>query len=561
VGTVELRGPTPLVLLAVTATAALSAGVLVPAPPLLGSEVGLGAEPAGAAGAAGAQGGSGWTVYHGDAGGNGVAAGVGSVTTSSPAWTSRALDGQLYGQPVSLGDLVYVATENDTVDALSATTGAVVWSTHVGTPVPASDLPCGNITPTVGITGTPVVDPARSEVFAVADELVRGSPAHVLVGLNATTGRVELTQRVDPPGSNPGAVLQRTGLDLDQGRVVFGMGGNYGDCSSYRGRVLAVPETGGAPAMFTVDAAPDESEGAVWMGGAAPVVDPSGNVWVTTGNGSVTSARHPYDHSVAVLELSPSMTPLQYFAPTTWASDNANDLDLSTSPALLADGQVVAAGKARTVFLLDGSALGSVGGQRASLAGACGDDIDGGMAVQGTTVYLPCVSGPVAVSVSSAPPALHVVWRSSVGGGPPVLAGGLVWTMGQDGGLYGLDPSSGSERERVVTPKPANHFPTPGFGPGLLLAPGADRVVAFRTVSGPPASTTTSTGQVTTTTRTGAPTTAASAAGSTSRAGTKNPVILAVAIGAAVVAVGAAVAVEGRRRRRSRQSDADPPQT
>ena len=50
---------------------------------------------------------------------------------------------------------VFVATENDTVDALSATTGAVDWSSHLGTPVPAGSLPCGDISPTVGITGTP----------------------------------------------------------------------------------------------------------------------------------------------------------------------------------------------------------------------------------------------------------------------------------------------------------------------------------------------------------------------------------------------------------------------
>jgi PQQ-like domain len=72
-----------------------------------------------------------WTVYHGDPAGSGVAAGVGSVDTTVRAWTSPALDGQLYGQPLVLGDLVYVATENDTVYALSAATGAIAWSTRL----------------------------------------------------------------------------------------------------------------------------------------------------------------------------------------------------------------------------------------------------------------------------------------------------------------------------------------------------------------------------------------------------------------------------------------------
>ena len=85
------------------------------------------------------------------------------------------------------------------------------------------------------------------------------------------------------------------------------MGGNDGDCASYRGRLIAVPEQGGTPRMFTVDAAADESQGAIWMGGAAPVVDSSGDIWVSTGNGSVYSYSHPYDNSDSILELTPSL--------------------------------------------------------------------------------------------------------------------------------------------------------------------------------------------------------------------------------------------------------------
>ena len=148
------------------------------------------------------------------------------------------------------GHLVYIATENNTVYALSAANGAVAWSTHLGKPVPAGTLPCGNITPVVGITGTPVVDPARHEIFVVADELLSGRPAHVLVGLDTATGRHVMTRRVDPPGQDPAAILQRTGLTLTRGNVVFGFGGNYGDCSTYRGRLVAVPEAGGAPQIL-----------------------------------------------------------------------------------------------------------------------------------------------------------------------------------------------------------------------------------------------------------------------------------------------------------------------
>jgi outer membrane protein assembly factor BamB len=448
---------------------------------------------------------SSWTVYHGDPVGDGDAGSVTSVSLTTPAWTSPALDGALYGEPLVSSGRVYVATETDTVYALSASTGAVAWSTHVGTPVPSSVLPCGDISPTVGVTGTPVIDPARSEVFVVADELVKGAPAHEMIGLDTATGRVELTQDVDPPGSTPSALLQRTGLTLDANRIVFGYGGNFGDCSTYHGWVESVPEAGGAADYFQVDSRPGESQGAVWMGGAAPVVDAGGNIWVEAGNGSVKSSSAPYDDSDSVLELSSALALMQYFAPTTWASENATDFDLSTAPALLSDGQVVAAGKDRTAYLLDGAHLGGIGGEQSSLPGACGDVIDGGAAVVGTTVYLPCLQGPVALQVSSAPAGLRVLWRSSAGGGPPIVAAGLVWTIGQDGVLYGLSPTTGAVVRHVTVGPPANHFPTPSVGAGLLLAPGSDRVVAFRATSNSPAPSTTTTTHPTTTTSTHAP--------------------------------------------------------
>ena len=427
-----------------------------------------------------------WTVYHGDPAGEGVAPPVTAVDTKAPVWTSPAVDGQIYGEPLVYAGHVFVATENDTVYALSAATGAVTWSTHLGVPVPAGSLPCGDITPTVGITGTPVIDRSRNEVFVVADQLASGKPTHTLVGLSTASGTIEMSQDVDPPGADPAALLQRTGLALDAGQVVFGMGGNYGDCASYRGRVVAVPETGGTPRDFTVDAAPGESQGAVWMGGAAPVIDGRGEVWVAAGNGSVSSAKDGYDDSDSVLELSSSLRLLQFFAPSTWPTDNAQDLDMSAAPALLPDGQVILAGKSRIVYLLNGAHLGGIGGQQATLGdashaiagSACGNDIDGGSAVVGMTVYLPCTSGIVAVRATSSPPGLHLLWSSGTGGGPPIVAAGLVWTMG-NGVLYGLDPATGRVRQQAAIGVPANHFPTPSVADGLLLAACAQNVVAF----------------------------------------------------------------------------------
>jgi outer membrane protein assembly factor BamB len=424
-----------------------------------------------------------WTGYHGDPAGSGVARSVPGVDTSARAWTSPELDGDIYGEPLVSGGRVYVATENDTVYALSAATGAVVWSKHLASPVPSGTLPCGNISPTVGITGTPVIDQGRGEIFVVADELVNQRPSHVLAGLDLRTGRVRLTTDVDPAGADTAALLQRTGLTLADGRVIFGFGGNFGDCASYRGRVVSAPESGGKPDMFTVDAAAGQSRGAVWMGGGAPAVDSSGHVLVSAGNGSVEESSKPYDHSDSVLELSPSMRLLQFFAPTSWATDNAQDLDLSMEPALLPGGQVLIAGKSRIAYLLDGAHLGGIGGQRATLGNVCSTDIDGGAATVGSTVYLPCLSGPVAVRATRSPASLQLLWESRTGGGPPIVAGGRVWTIGQDGMLYGLDPGTGKVRQQALIGRPANHFPTPSVGAGLLLAASARNVVAFRTGS------------------------------------------------------------------------------
>jgi len=218
----------------------------------------------------------------------------------------------------------------------------------------------------------------------------------------------------------------------------------------------------------------------VWMGGAAPEVDASGNIWIADGNGSVTSPGGSYDHSDAVIELSPSLQIMQFFAPANWAADNASDSDLgSSSPALLPNGLVVQAGKSAIAYLLRQGTLGGIGGQLSQLA-ICGNDVDGGHAVSGNVVYLPCLSGVTALQTNASPPGLATVWRTTSGaGGPPIVASGLVWTISSSGELFGLAPSTGAVAQQFALGPEANHFPTPAVGDGLLLAPAARQVHAF----------------------------------------------------------------------------------
>jgi outer membrane protein assembly factor BamB len=418
-----------------------------------------------------------WLVYHHDIGGTGVAPSV-NLAPAHQAWTSPTLDGTLFGEPLIVGGSVLVATENDTVYELDAATGHIVWSTHIGTPVPATTLPCGDITPTVGITSTPVIDYARQELFVVADEEGAAGPFHELIGLSLGTGAVLLRQNVDPPGANTVVLLQRTALTLDGGSVVFGYGGNFGLCTyANNGWLVAAPEAGGTPLDYEFDVA--NALGGVWMGGAAPIVDAQGDIWVGVGNGSVTSGA--YDGSDAVVEFSSALKVLQFFAPSNWAAQNANDEDLgSSSPALLASGLVLQAGKSQTLYLMNAQMLGGVGGQLQQITSFCGANVDGGNAISGTLVYMPCQSGVIAVQTGSAPPSAQIQWKTASGaGGPPIIAGGLVWSISISGVLYGLDPNTGSVLQQFSLGSVANHFSTPSVGDGMLFAPGANQVFAF----------------------------------------------------------------------------------
>src|ERR1700722_12695232 len=119
-----------------------------------------------------------WPMYHRGAAHTGVAPAKPAAGPLDIAWQQR-LDGAVYGQPLVIGSTVIAATENDSVYGLDRATGRVLWRTHLGTPVPLSKLPCGDIDP-LGITGTPVYDPATGLAYAVAETT---GFRHVLAGI------------------------------------------------------------------------------------------------------------------------------------------------------------------------------------------------------------------------------------------------------------------------------------------------------------------------------------------------------------------------------------------
>jgi outer membrane protein assembly factor BamB len=425
-----------------------------------------------------------WTTYGGGFGRTSL-----DGTTHVPAtsltslWTSPSLDGAVYGEPLIFDGQVLVASANNTVYALSATTGKILWSDHLATPAPAGALPCGDISPTVGITSTMVIDPAAGMIYASAETSTNGAVGHAVYGIDLATHKVAWSRDVDQPGWAAAAQLQRIGLGLSAGHVLVGFGGNYGDCGRYNGWLVGVPETGRGPLLaYKV---PTAREGAIWAP-AGVTVNAAGDVFVATGNGSATAGQ-PFDHGDAVIELSPALHEIGYFAPTNWAQDNAEDGDLgSTSPVLLDGGQIFEVGKQTTAYLLDSAALGGIGGQVASLD-VCGSL--GGNAYQSPDVYVVCPGSGEIAQVRVGPGntmARGWTWRSPTGGASsPTIAGGVVFSIDlRAEKLYAIDPSTGATSFSVAlsvgTPE---HFAAPSSAGGMIVVAGSSAVEAFVTPS------------------------------------------------------------------------------
>ena len=255
-------------------------------------------------------------------------------------------------------NVVYVVTENDSVYAFDADTFAQLWHTSVlGANETASDnRGCGQVSPIIGITSTPVIDlsaGAHGEIFLVAMSLDNGGNYHQrLHALDLTTG-AEISgspttiQATFPKTSgtttfDPKQYKERAALLLLNG-VIYTTWASHCDAGPYTGWIMGYNETT-LQQTSVLDVIPNGSDGAIWMAGDGPAADSSGNIYFLDGNGTfddtLNSNGFPEhgDYGNAFIKLSTSGNSLSvadYFTMSNTDAESDADQDLGSGGEML----------------------------------------------------------------------------------------------------------------------------------------------------------------------------------------------------------------------------------
>jgi polyvinyl alcohol dehydrogenase (cytochrome) len=292
----------------------------------------------------------------------------------------------------------------------------------------------------------------------------------VLFGLRLRGGKVRLKRSVDTPGSDTHVHQERSALSVANGRVYVPFGGLTGDCGDYKGRVDSV-KTRGKPhkKTFTV---PVHREAGIWApsGGA---VDSAANLFVVTGNGDATVG---FDEGNSVIRLTPKLKQADFYRASNSAELNRTDTDLgSVGPTLIAPNRLFVIGKEGLGLILNADHLGGTGGQLFD-QNVCSSGAYGGLAFQAPLVYVPCGDGLYALRING--DSFSTAWKADVSAGPPILAGGAVWTI--DGAtLHAYNAATGGPIASFDLGNQTTHFPSPAAGGGRLFAPAGSSLVAF----------------------------------------------------------------------------------
>ena len=268
-----------------------------------------------------------------------------------------SVDGKVDAQPLYLSQLsvagsnhnvVFVATENDSVYAFDSDTGSVLWTvTVIGAGETTSDTHgCGQVTPQIGITSTPVIDRGagvHGTIFVVGmTKDASGNYHQRLHALDVTTGAEATGSPEEITATNfaPGQYEERAALLLQNG-TVYTSWTSHCDTVLYGGWLMAYSETTLAQ---TGVANINHSSGAIWMSGGGPAADAAGNVYVLTGNGAFETTLDAngfpsggdYGNSFVKLSLSGSgLAVADYFALTNGVAESAADQDLGSGGIML----------------------------------------------------------------------------------------------------------------------------------------------------------------------------------------------------------------------------------
>ena len=445
------------------------------------------------------------------------------------------VDGQIYTQPLYLAgvivpgkgihNIIFVATEHDSVYAFDADheLGAPLWKTSFINPAQqvttasAAEIGCGSITPEIGITGTPVVDPASGTLYveAMTEEGPNGNYVHRLHALDVATGLDKPGSPVEVQASVPGIAggtnivkfepwlyKERAGLLLLNG-VVYTAWSSHCDSGNYHGWIIGYDaQSLQQVAAFT--STPNWDAGSFWQGGAAPAADAAGNIYAVSANGTFDANRGGSDLGESVLKLSTGagLAVADYFTPYDAETLADKDLDLGSSGALLLPDEagsaahphlLVTGSKSGSVYVLDRDRMGRFqpdgNGQIVeSLQNAVGP-VFGIPAYFNHTVYFSAAHDQIKAfaiqdgQLSALPASASAATFAVLGTVPSISANGLrngvLWTIDPAGELHAYDASDLTRQLYQGYAGSYIMFSTPTVANGKVYVGTRDSVAVF----------------------------------------------------------------------------------
>jgi hypothetical protein len=297
-----------------------------------------------------------------------------------------AVNGQVYGQPLVIGNTLVVATETDWVYGLNATTGVTLWKTSLGTPYHITT--CSNLTPNIGVTSTGVYDPSTGTVYELGLVHETSWQWH-LFGLNVSTGAITFKQRIVGHPTNDSHLSfsalpqgQRASLLLMNGWV-YAAFASHCDHGSYDGYVAGWNVgSPGTTTLWADDIGVANKKGGIWQSGGGIMSDGAGRIFVASGNG-ISPAKGPGSNppgqlAESVIRLQPqsdgSLKAQDFFSPSNAPSLDSSDSDFGAGgPTGAPFGTstysdiMMQAGKGGEIYLLNRDNL---GGRSSSDSGA-----------------------------------------------------------------------------------------------------------------------------------------------------------------------------------------------